>query len=520
MSQQDDHPGVLGIAQQQQLQAVEICRSVYEGTLTLREKPVYLPRFEKEEKDFYDIRLGQAVLFNALKKTTKSLTGIVFRDPPTIGEDMNDDIAAHLENVDLAGRHLNVFAWQMFLEKLIDGHVHVLVDWHGPEGARSKKQERESLARPYWTLILKGQVRRARPRLDGGAVVLRSFAYEELDTVEVGAFGEKEILRVRQFDLATRGAEVIGPLDPLPPVKDRRVLFQSWVQMEDGGEWDLEEQGKLLGDRMTQIPVVTDYATRLGYMISEPLFLDMALENLKHWQIRSDRDQNLHVTSIPILNVYGMSAEDLQVVTVGSSMGLAFPKGRAEQGSEYTEAQGTGLSHTREELLDIQQRMAALGLSMLERQSRAAETAEAKRMDQRAQDSELAAQAIATGDALEEVTALHAMWMGLDPEEAGGSIQLNTDFENETMSPALFLAYQKAVGEGHLSLETMWDRLVSGRLLAETFDAELEKERIAASGVTELEAMTQAMAQLKAEQAAEEEDGEEPEEEEDESDEE
>ena len=296
------------------------------------------------------------------------------------------------------------------------------------------------------------------------------------------------------------------------------MLFRSWLQTDAEGGWDDEEEGKLLGQRMTEIPVAVDYGQRTGFMRSEPSFLDLALENIKHYQVRSDRDTNLHVTSIPILTTFGVEAKKLQTVTVGSAMGLAFSGSRTEQGAEYVEPVGSGLQYTREELLDIEKRMAALGLSALERQTRTAETEEAKRLDQKSQDSELAAQVRATGDALEEALRFTAMWMG---EKDGGSVEMNTEFDEQVMSPELFDKYLKAVGEGHLSAETMWDRLVAGNLLPPDFSPALERERIDLQGVDEVAAMAEASRRARMEMEDKEADEpEETEEEEDEGDEE
>jgi len=498
MANETNNPGSVGVVQQEMRPAVEVCRNVYGGTLLLREKPDNLPQWPKEEDDAYSERLAQAVLFNAYKKTVKGLTGIVFRETPSIWDDVDTDIEEDLANIDLTGQGVDVFARHGFQEKLIDGHSHILVDWHGPDGARSAKDESVGMARPYWTLIRKSQVVRDWTRQDGGIVVLVSFAYEEEATVREGDFGQKRVKRIRQFDLVGRDGSPTPEDEELPAEADRRVLFRSWVQDADNeGEWTPEGEGdgKILGERMTRIPVVTDYAERTGFMRSDPPLLDLALENLKHWQIRSDRDSNLHVTSIPILNVYGLKAEDLQVVTVGTSMGIAFPKGRQEQGSEYTEAQGHGLKHTREELLDIEKRMASLGLSMLERQTRQAETEEKARLDQKSQDSELAAQARGTSSALGEALALHSMWLGKEPS---GSITLDTEFSVEPMSPDLLDKLLKAVGEGNLSVETLWDRMVSGRILEEDFDVELEKERLENAGTSELAAMAEAVRRTRA----------------------
>lgn len=525
-----DNPGVYGIAQKAQQKPVDICRAVFEGTLFLRENKAYLPQWEKEEDDAYSERLASAVLFNAYKKTITSLTGIVYREPPTLGEDIPQEILPHLENIDLSGQHLDLFAQNEFEDKMIDGHTHIIVDWSGPEGARSLAEEMVFEARPYWTEVQKGQVRRHWVRQAGGATVPISWAYAEEVLVKDGAFSQKQITRLRQFDLVDTAGEFLDDEDfPLPLPKDRRVLFRSWRQEQEGGEWipEITEEigevdpnsipagsriivlenddgskqtvieGKTLGDKMTKIPVVTDYVSRKGFMQSDPPFLDLALENLKHFQIRSERDQNLHVTSIPILNVYGIKAEELRSVTVGTAMGLAFPKGKTEQGSEYTEARGFGLEHTQQELQDIQARMAALGTSMLERQVRVAETEKSKMLDQKAQDSELAANSRRSSDAFNECLELHAMWMGLP---SGGTLTVNTDFSTDQMSPELFDKYITAVKEGIMTLETFWNRLESGKLLPAGFDQKRERDALEKEGIAELEAAAEIARQQQVEE--------------------
>ena len=194
--------------------------------------------------------------------------------------------------------------------------------------------------------------------------------------------------------------------------------------------------------------------------------------------------------SVPLLQTFGIKPEDLEVVKVGASFGLAFPGKRNEQGAEYAESEGYGLEHTRTELQDVEKRIAELGLSALQRQSRAAETAEAHRLDQKAQDSELAAWVIGTSDALENAVELTAMWMG---EGEGGSVEINTDFGDMVMDPAQAEVYLKAVGEGRLSVEQMWSAWMAGKWLPETFDPEVEKERIATEGAGELAAMAEAI---------------------------
>ncbi len=500
-SSKDDNPGTVGIIQEEQRPAVLICRSVYGGTLVLREAPDLLPQYAKEDDGVYADRLEQTVLFNAYRKTIKTLTGIVFREQPTIEEGLLPDIVGHLANIDLTGQSVAVVAQQEFREKQIDGHVNILVDWHGPEGARSSLDEQKGgESRPYWTLVFKSQEVRSEPRNDGGQTVLMSYAYQEFVIRRKGDFEQEEVRRIRQFDLTDSAGTIITEDMPLPPEDKRRVWFRSWMEKSpDSNTWDAEEEGRPLGDRMNEIPIVTDYAERTGFGQSEPPFLDLALENLKHWQIRSDRDQSLHTVSIPILTTFGVKADDLQEVTVGTSLGLAFQGEKNKEGAEYVEAEGHGLEHTRTELLDIQQRMAALGVSIMERSTRQAETEEKVRLDQKGQDSELANQARLTNTALLEALRLHAKWMGKD--EAGGGVFLNTDYSAIVIKAEMIDVLLKAVGEGALSLDTFFDRLVVGKILPDGFDVDLEKDRINQGGGEDLRIIAEALRLEKARQA-------------------
>lgn len=467
----DDGPGTPSLSYLEQAPPVEICRDVYDGTLRLRRRGrKYLPQFPKESDEAYAERLGRAVLFNAFRKTVRALTGMVFRKDPAFSDDVPEAIKPHLENIDLADRHVAIFAADGFQAKLIDGHGYILVDWSGPEGARNAAEEGE--ARPYWVWIDKLQVIRFRSTQRNGEIVLTSFAYIETDVVEDGEFKEKEIERVRQYDL----------------VEGDRVQYRSWVRdVDSGGTWEPEEAGKLLGPRMTRIPVVADYGDRTGFMKSDPPLLDLAIENLEHYDVRSDRRQSLKTGSVPIFATIGVDGEDVQTFAVGPSIGLALPEGAD---AKYIEIQGTAFDATRQELQDIEQRMSALGLAVLVRKDRVQRTATESENDRIEQDSDLGAMARATGDALEEALQLHAMWMGL-PE--GGSVEVNRDFDARPMDAQMVSVLSKMVGEGALSLDTLWDILMQGEILPETFDPEIERDRLQNAGTGEMAAVVEAL---------------------------
>lgn len=452
----NDDAGYHSHAYLTQIEDVEMCRDVYAGTRKLREGGTdYLPQFPKEKDSSYDRRKGQAVLFNGFRRTVKGLTGMVFRKDPVLGDDVPDAIAGHWENIDLAGRHGVVFARDVFESKAIDGHTFILVDWRDAEGARSRAEEEG--ARPYWVHIKKSQAIRWRTENQGGETVLTRFAYVETDTVDDGAFAEKLILRVRQYDLV-----------------DGRVRYRSWTRDagKNGGDWTPEDD-ETMGERMTRIPVVCDYADREGVLQSRPPLLDLAFENIRHYQLRSDRDNLIHDTHVPLKVFIGESREKLEGMTLAAGNAVVLENPEAD--AKVLETTGAALEESREELDDIEGRMAALGVAVIVRKDRVQKTATEASNDKAEEDSDLAAMARGTQDALDEAFALHGMWLD---EAEPGTVSVNRDFLAQTISPQMVDVVLKAVEANNLSVETLWDILEAGEVLGDWFDREMEHERI------------------------------------------
>jgi hypothetical protein len=219
----------------------------------------------------------------------------------------------------------------------------------------------------------------------------------------------------------------------------------------------------------SRIPVTASFTNRTGFHESEPPLLDLAYENILHFQVRSDRSVALHVAGVPVPVFTGLEDDGATSIEVGVTKGIKLPIGGT---AAYMEPTGASLEHSRTELQDIEQRMAALGLSMLVRETRAAETAEAKRIDKGEADSQLASWALGHEDAVEEALGFHAEWMG---EADGGSCEVNTDFGTEMLDAQMVQVLSALVGDRRITLDTMWDILLAGRVLPGTFSAEREK---------------------------------------------
>ncbi len=469
------------------LAAVEACRDTYAGTLRMREQgEKYLPRYPLEQVDEesgydpYRDRLRRAVLYNGTRSTVRAFSGMVFRKDVVRavskpGEHQNpnavpEEIVWHWDNIDLTGRNGSVFAKSAFRAKVKDGYSLIFVDWSGPEGA--VRAAEEGTSRPYWSLVRRDQVLRYFVEKIDGAEEVVSIAFVEEFTERDGEFGEKVMERARQYDL--EGWEGGAPRDTF------RVRYRSWTREKGSGDEDGDKEKDLyLGPRMRRIPLAVDYAEQEGVLESDPPLLDLAMENILHWQIRSDRDTNMHTSNVPIFWTAGLDDEEFKVMLVGAAAGVALP---LEGSCGFAETTGAALDSTATELHAIERRMASMGLSNLVEKPRSAETAEARRMEKAERDSDLAAMARATEDAIENALQLHAEWMGLD---SGGTCEVNRDFGVEVLQPAMVQVLAAMVGDS-ISLETLWDILLQGNVLPENFDPEVERERIVSGGFAPL----------------------------------
>lgn len=456
-------PDTKDAAMERQAAALGIMRDVYGGTLTVRRRGTrYLPQMEMESDKDYQKRLSIAVLYNATRRTVGGLVGMVFRKDPALSEDVPAPLRADAENIDHAGRHLAVFARDHFTDAMIDGHAAILVDMPAvePGAAQTLADERALAGRPYWVNIRKGQILRVRTMNVAGRVVLSRFAYTETTTEDDGEFGQREVERVRDYMLA----EVEGSV---------RCTYRIWSKRKkEGGadEWSEDTEG-WTPMSIGRIPVAFTYTGRTAYAESAPPLLDLALENVLHYQTRADRQNVLRIASVPVPVFVGLSAGDMEW---GADRAVYIPN--KDGSASYLEVQGASLQESREELTDIERRMATLGLSQLMSETRSAETATSKRIDKSESDSQLGSSARNLQDALELAMQIHAEWRDIDTD--GGSVTVNMEFSNLEIDPQTAKVLADMVAAGDLTQETLWDALVRGNVLPEDFDPEAEREKL------------------------------------------
>jgi hypothetical protein len=415
----------------------------------------YLPQHPSEDPDNYSIRLNRPAFFNAFARTTGGLTGMVFRRNPVLGEDVHDDVRNHWENIDNAGTHGDVFVKQVFHDAMVAGHAGILVDFPD-DTAPDKATEKVRGLRPSWRHISKENMISWRTEVVAGRLVLTQLVLFEPTILPDGDYGEKYVNRYRVFRLV--GGVV------------------SWALFEVGdmgGDPMSLGGGEMVG--VTAIPFVPVYANHTGFLQSKPPLMDLAWLVIAHYQTNSDMLHAAHIANTPVPVFIGVAVEDKVVLGSNTVITIENPEGDAK----WLETAGGAINTTKAILVDMRTEMSVLGLGILERRPMTAETATAKRIDRSEKDSQLGAAARSLEDGIETALGFHAQFMGMADENGdGGSVLLNRDYQELTLTPEQIRVYSDVVRERQLSPETLWDILTEGNALPSNFNADEELTRI------------------------------------------
>ncbi len=441
----------------------EVMNDTYEGTDALRRQgEKYLPKNPKEHPDKYKRRLNRSRFFNMVEPTLHGLTGMVFRKPPTLDDTASPTMQALYENIDGQGTHGVVFLRELMERCLLLGHGGILVDAATApdlQGRTPMKSDVAALkARPYWVAIQANQIVNFRVDTDAnGSTYLGLLVIEECVKKAVGSFGEKEEKQYRVFQR-----------------KEAVVTWQLWVEKIVDGKVTYGRDSDGVISHVTEIPFAPLYAgRRLGWFHSKPPLYSLAETNLDHFSVQSDHRHSMHVASVPIMVRKGGKVAGAPV-DAGVESGIDI-NDTPSSNIFYLEHKGIALGATRQELLDLQQRGVSHGLQILAAETRAAETAMAKKIDRAEQDSRLAVAARALQDCAEQALVYTGQMIGEDAAD----ISINLDISGLTLDPQTLATYATMVANGDLTRRTMWTMMQEAGELPEDFDADEEEQALA-----------------------------------------
>lgn len=487
-----------------------LIHTLLEGTDGMRAAgEAMTPRYERESADHWEARVARTVLTNFVEMTSEHLTGQALKVPPEADEDVPEDIAAILEDVDGQGTGFATFARNIFRDAVENSFTHVLVDMPSPEpnedGApRTLADDRADGLRPYWVHVSPINLFFAHAEVINGKEVLTHIRFRE-DAVEVVGWAEVVRERIRVLSRIPAGQGEGGE------AFDTFVEWQLWEYQETSKnkeEWVLIDTGAMDID---EIPLVTFYTDRQGLHMGKPPLEDLAQLNIAHWQSSSDQRNVLTVSRFPILAASGaMDAEDENGeggIEVGPHSFLYMPDAQGK--FYYVEHEGAAISAGRDDLKDLEETMAGYGTEFL-KQRPANEGVTARVLDTSESLSTLQVWVIDFKDALENCLRLTAKWLG--KEDDAGSVVLDSDDVGLDEADSSHLdALHKARTARDISRMAYLTELKRRGVLSEAYDPEEDEE------VLEDEAPSPEMMKLMAdleEPGSGEEDDDDPEEEE------
>ena len=412
------------------------------GTYGIRRKHRrYLPQEPRELDESYDNRLARSVVPPYYQRLERMLAGMLTRKPVKL-QDVSDAIREQLFDVDMQGNDLNVWTYETARKLVRYGHIGCLVDAPSNGG------------RPYWCTYTPRQILGYRTEQQDGQQRLIQLRLQEtvLEVDPDSKYGEK---RIDQIRVLTPGEYQIH-------------------QRQDNGNYDVTDEGTT---SLAEIPFSVAYCNRVGYMESRPPLEDIAELNLKSYQVQSDLDNQLHISAVPMLALFGFpsSAEE---VSAGPGEALAFP---ADGRAEYIEPQGRSFDFQFKRLEQIALQINELGLSAVLGQKLSAETAASKMIDRSQGDSTMMVIAQNVQDMIDNSLKYHAEFMG--QQEAAGSCTVNRDFIGARLDPTDVNALLQLYTAGTITKETLLQQLADGEVLGDDFDVQEEIDATASGGL-------------------------------------
>lgn len=389
--------------------------------------------------------LSLAYFYGASGRTVDGLTGLIFSKDPV--KELPSSVEYLNANSDGKQTSLRKLSQKAATEAFISPQSAFLVDFPKVEGQMSVAQMEASNARPKilhypFESIINWFYDVVNNELKLTLVVLM-----ECVSVRDG-YEIKDELRYRVLEL-------------------RDGVYHQGVFTEDG-EVVVESMPVLVNGQTTgEIPF---YFVRVGAEMKS-VINDLVDANLNHYRFFADYAAKEHASAFPVFYETGTLGDDKNVM-IGPGAKWSTQNSDAQFGVLQTASDGGSM---RQYLIDMEQRMAALGAEMLKPRVASAESAESKSLDQVAQNSTTANVANNVSEAITKAINFCSRWLG-GSEDAVYS--LNTDYNPSGMSAQDLTALVAAWQGGAISYDTFYTNLQKGEIASPDITSEEEQARI------------------------------------------
>ena len=446
----------------------------------------YIAKWDAEDDGVYRIRRTCETVFEGLGRTLSAATGMLFAKAPAIEWNQSETaISPQWDNIDGAGTKGTVLAKRFSEAALRDGLGLILVDHPSrpttPDGKPmlvTGATEQAFNLRPMWACYGRSQILNWRTAVVQNQRRLTLVVLHEVGEIEVGAYGiaSSNRYRVLRLILTPTGYQATWTL--YEQTEDDASEPEHFAAI---GAGVFRNRTGQIADRL---PVAVAYTGRTDAPMQATIpLLGVAWANLAHWQQATDLRFYRKLCAFPQPTVIGTLAPDATgkpgTLKIGPMVGVQLA---AENGASFawTELQGTSMDQLEKGIVEKVAQIAKMGVAFMQTDTRAAETAEAKRLDATAENSTLATAAQGIEDALNLAFEIHAWYLGI--EKVGAPvISINREYGDTAMPSDMLTAYAGAVQNAGIPVRLLLEAMQTGGLIGpdEDLDA-LELEIIAA----------------------------------------
>lgn len=421
------------------------------GTAAMRKAgKTLLPQWPNEEDDSYKARLAVATLHPVFKRTVSVNAARPFSKPVIIGDQTPPVVLDWLDDIDLQGSSFSALSIGLLSACLGYGLVGVLADYPKAHGVKTKADEKSAGIRPYLTSYPATHILGWRTDQIGGCAKLTQLRLLESVEEPDGEYSTKFVEQVR---VLTPGSWATYRLDP--------KNSENWYENESGTT------------SLDFVPFVFFYGQRKSFGVGVSPLLDLAYQNVEHWQSASDQQTVLHVARVPVLFAKGLGETE---ITIGASSATVTENADAEL--MYVEHTGAAIASGREALLDLEDRMRSTGAELIS-QKPAYTTATQVSSEAEASKSVLQQIVEVFEESLELCLNYMAAWVG---EQQTAEVELYKDYSAATDTDPQSLATAKDAGV--ISGQTMFEELQRRDVIASDKTWEDEQIRMQATPVT------------------------------------
>jgi hypothetical protein len=501
-----DRPDVTNPWYDSQLPVWNFLQDMLDGQDTVKAKrEIYLRPEPAEDEEDYGRRLDRSVFFEDYRDCVVNLTGISFRKPVTLNDDVPEMIRGIqevrekdtgeikqeakeglAENIDNAGTHINVFLQRVFQDGFF-GHTFIVVDMppmskssSNAAGVTTAQDQLKAGARAYWTQRSAIDALNWRVAVINGQTMLTQITFQECTKEPDGMFGEVEVTRWRVYRLNEIGnaewqiweqVEVAG--------RDSRGRFtgnEIVIKMTSGAEIKTKQ-----GKPMKRLPIAVHYGEYEGFLKSRPPLKGIADINLAGYQKYSDLSNIEHFTCAVTLCLIGVDDQQPNR-TLGGNCVITIPTIGGD--AKFLTVDGDSIPALERDLTNLEKRMVHKGLDFVQEEHRVPTTATEVLLSYSQRTSKLAMMTQNLINCSEEALSITAEMEGL-PQ--GGSVSLGVDESALSLSPEEIDKYSLMNERGQLTLRTLWAMMARADKLPDDFDPEQEEKGVREAAERQME---------------------------------